>query len=324
MTRRNAETTRFSANSAVETDELWIAAGRKQNGEIGSRKLTSPARLAATICRTFLAGAILACPTAVLVAAPDTPAEKTDEAASARTARLEMMMHMAERYEIYVQTESQKKLERVSKPVLRWTNPVRGAKDGCLWLWTDNGRPEAIVSFYPSFGTEGEQWDHEFQSLSRGKLRAERNRTPFWTPEKPGIEFKAVPDAPPPADTAAKRSSQIRTLASRFSAQVIVREDKSALRLLTTPIYRYSDKEAGVIDGAVLVFAQGTDPELVLLLEARADNSTSSWQYALARMTSWGVEVSLDQRPVWAVEYWDRDNPDPRLPYLSIFRQPPD
>ncbi len=286
--------------------------------------MTSSIRLAATICRASFVAALLAFPPAVLVAAPDPPGEKSDEATSARDARLEMMMRMAERYDIYAQTDPPRKLERVAKPVLRWTNPVRGAKDGCLWLWTQNGRPEAIVSFYPSLGTEGEQWDHEFQSLSRGNLRAERSRTPFWTPEKPGIEFKAVPDAPPPADTAAKRSSQIRTLAGRFSARVIVREDKSALRLLTTPIYRYNDKEAGVIDGALLVFAQGTDPELFLLLEARADKDTSQWQYALARMTSWGVEASLDERPVWKVEYWDRDNPDPRLPYLSIFRQPPD
>jgi hypothetical protein len=286
--------------------------------------MSSPIRFVATFQRTLLAVAMLAFPLSVLVAAPDPPGEKSEDGASARDARLEMMMHMAERYDIYPKTDPQKKLERVPRPVLRWTNPVRGARDGCLWLWTQNGRPEAIVSFYPSFGTDGEQWDHEFQSLSRGKLRGERNRTPFWTPEEPGIEFKVVPDALPPADTSAKRSSQIRTLAGRFSARVIVREDKSALRLLTTPIYRYNDKDAGVLDGAVLVFAQGTDPELFLLLEARTDKDTSQWHYALARMTSWGVEASLDERPVWAVEYWDRDNPDPRLPYLSIFRQPPD
>jgi hypothetical protein len=40
-------------------------------------------------------------------------------------------------------------------------------------------------------------------------------------------------------------------------------------------------------------------------------------------MTSMPVEASLDERPVWAVENWDRLNPDPRLPYLTIFRQPP-
>jgi hypothetical protein len=174
--------------------------------------MTSLIHLAATFQRTLLAAAVLAFPMSVLVAAPDLPIEKTDEGNSARDARLEMMMRMAERYEIFAQTDPPKKLERVPKPVLRWTNPVRGARDGCLWLWTQSGRPEAIVSFYPSLGTDGEQWDHEFQSLSRGKLTAERNRTPFWTPEKPGIEFKILPDAPPPAETSARRSSQIGTV----------------------------------------------------------------------------------------------------------------
>ncbi len=285
--------------------------------------MTSPIRFVATFERALLAVAVLNFLMSDLVAAPDTPDEKSDEVNSARDARLEMMMRMAERYEIYVQADPPKKLERVPKPVLRWTNPIRGARDGCLWLWTQNGRPEAIVSFYPSLGTDGEQWDHEFQSLSHGKLRGERNRTPFWTPEKPGTEFKILPDAPPPADTVAKRSSQIRTLAGRFSGQVTVRDDKSALRLLTTPIFRYSDRDAGVVDGALLVFAQGTDPELLLLLEARVERDVPQWHYALARMTSMPVEASLDERPVWAVENWDRGNPDPRLPYLTIFRQPP-
>jgi hypothetical protein len=286
--------------------------------------MTLSFRLVPTLCRAsfaivLLGGYLASSP----LAAADPPDVKSDAATSVRDARLEMMMRMAERYEIFIQTDRPKKLERFPKPVLRWTNPVRGARDGCLWLWTQNGRPQAIASFYPSLGTEGEQWDHEFQSLAREKLRAERNRTPFWTPEKPGLEFKPLPDAPVPADTAARRASQIRTLAGRFSGQVIVHNDKSALRLLTTPIYRYSDDNAGVIDGAMLVFAQGTDPELFLLLEARAENDAPCWHYALARMTSWVVEVSLDDRPVWAVESWDRTNPDPRLPYLTIFRQPP-
>src|SRR5438045_3062831 len=121
-------------------------------------KMSSPIRRAATIGCALLAVAILACPSAVLVAAPDPPGEKSDEATSARDARLEMMMRMAERYEIYAQSDPPKKLERVAKPVLRWTNPVRGARDGCLWLWTQNGRPEAIVS-------RSEEHTSELQSL---------------------------------------------------------------------------------------------------------------------------------------------------------------
>src|SRR5216110_1509178 len=90
--------------------------------------MTSSIRLAATSCRASFMAALLAFPSAVLVAAPDPPGEKSDEAISARDARLEMMMRMAERYEIYAQSDHPKKLERVAKPVLRWTNPVRGAR----------------------------------------------------------------------------------------------------------------------------------------------------------------------------------------------------
>ena len=47
-----------------------------------------------------------------------------------------------------------------------------------------------------------------------------------------------------------------------------------ALRRLGAPVYRYGDQQSGPLDGAVFVFAQATDPELLLLLEARMSRGT--------------------------------------------------
>ena len=56
-----------------------------------------------------------------------------------------------------------------------------------------------------------------------------------------------------------------------------------------------------VRDGALLAFVQGTNPEVWLLLEARADGSGGlQWHYGLAPMTGYAVEASHDGRQVWS------------------------
>jgi hypothetical protein len=54
---------------------------------------------------------------------------------------------------------------------------------------------------------------------------------------------------------------------------------------LSTPLYRYEKPPGDVLEGAVFAFVLGTDPELLLVLEARRDEGATVWQYALARMT---------------------------------------
>ena len=97
--------------------------------------------------------------------------------------------------------------------------------------------------------------------------------------------------------------------------------NKSVLRRLGAPVYRYGDPLREPLDGAVFVFAQATDPELLLLLEARVEKSGSQWQSALARQTMWVLEVHLDERPIWAVQKWDRATSHPRQTYFDIPRQ---
>jgi len=256
-------------------------------------------------------------------AQPTKETKASDAAARDKDARLELMKRMVVHYELFAGTSEGKKLERSPNPLLRWTNPERGASDGCLYLWTNAGRPEAIASLYPSFGGDGRGWDHEFQSLSRGKVVAERDGVALWNPEKPGVEFRPVPDAAAPADTASRRLSQMRTIAGRFSASCIVREDRSSLRLMTTPVYRYGKPEGDLIDGAILLFVQGTDPELLVLLEARRDGESAQWQYALARMTMWGIDVTYQDAKVWSVEAVERKS-DPKQTYFTIDRVIPE
>jgi hypothetical protein len=187
-------------------------------------------------------------------------------------------------------------LKMQQEPVLRWPNPTRKTPEGATFVWTLDGRPEAI----------GCVWDrgvlsHAFHSLSRSPLVAEYNGQTIWRPEKAGLEFATMANAPEPADSAVKRLAQMRELARRFACRIAGERVREELRLLPRPLYRYQTERSKLIDGALFAFVQGTDPEVVLVLEAVPRDARSEWQYALTRRSAAPLEADLDGKRIWAV-----------------------
>ena len=128
------------------------------------------------------------------------------------------------------------------------------------------------------------QWSFEFVSLSTGLVESADDRL-RWTPQKPGVVFQEIPGAPAPAGDEAARLRQMHDLAKRFSATEFwdVTSQHYPLRLLPHPIDRYQDAASGLIDGAIFMFANGTNPEALLLIEAsRRGNGPPKWTYAAA------------------------------------------
>jgi hypothetical protein len=212
--------------------------------------------------------------------------------------------------------ERKTELKLNSKTLLRWTNPAAGRMNGEIYVWTVDGRPEAVMSLYkvwePAWGFAG-----ELHSLSLTKLVAERDRAVVWKCNQPGITLIDVPDAPAVAETAPRRMQQMRSMAQDFSAVLIDSRnnpngESQALRLLTQPVYRYSSPGGDVVEGALFAFVLGTDVEVLLLLEARGAKDAPRWQYALARLNSDELAASFKQKEVWRVRharYEDRDGP---------------
>ena len=62
------------------------------------------------------------------------------------------------------------------EPVLKWSNPVIGTIYGDVFVWTEQGRPEAVASIYKFYSPMTHR-ANEFHSLSLGRLSAERNGT---------------------------------------------------------------------------------------------------------------------------------------------------
>ena len=190
-----------------------------------------------------------------------------------------------------------------AEPLHRWTDPTREFSRGALWAWRSSGRPVAI------YGIElyGQSWSHEFVSLSTERLRADDGPV-RWAPSKAGVEFREDPDAPAPADDEAARLRQMRDLARRFSAREFWAGRNYALRLLPHPIDRYADPASRLVDGAIFTYANGTNPELLLLIEARRQgDGPPKWSYAAARLSRAELHLALGQRDVWTAPIKDKD-----------------
>jgi hypothetical protein len=215
-----------------------------------------------------------------------------------------------------------------SKPILRWTNPASGRMHGEIYVWTADGRPEAVMSLYkvwePAWGFAG-----EFHSLSLTKLVAKRDKAPVWNCDRPGITFRDVPDAPSTAESAPRRLQQMRAMAHDFSAVLVdsrrnAKGERQTLRLLPQPLYRYSGNGGDVADGALFGFVLGTDVEVLLLLEARRTKTAKGWAYALARFNNDELAVSFKEEEVWSVPHIKLEARDAAYLYMSLTESPPE
>ncbi len=197
------------------------------------------------------------------------------------------------------------------EPVLKWSNPVVGTIYGDVFIWTDQGRPEAVASIYRFYSKPVHRAD-EFHSLALGKLSAERDGATVWTPSRPGLELKPIPDAPAPADSAAARLRQMRSLAQEFTGRQTNREGVDRdMRLLAQPLYRYEDTKGDLIDGGLFVFVLGTDPEVFLLIEARRSSSGApEWRFGATRMNNVNLRISHRGHEIWSA---------PEIPYSQVF-----
>lgn len=210
-----------------------------------------------------------------------------------------------------------------SHVVMRWPNNVRGTRDGATVLLTDGGRPKAACCIYT---WQGNELHYGLGSLSTQPVTAEVDGKVAWRPKDSGIEYRPLPGAPAPAGNAALRLRQMRELSRRFGSRYVENATTSdELRLIPKPIYRYElgkpNGDSELIDGAVFAFAQGTDPESLLLIESRRAENGPQWHYATAKRTVGQIDVTLDRKQV-QVHSWGGWSPFQPEATFSTLRQP--
>ena len=201
----------------------------------------------------------------------------------------------AQTWRMFLDDDHKTEAKLNEKPIYIWTNPTRsGGQTGAVYVWMHQGRPIVVGSIFshPEMGKR--MVCHEFHSLAEGKLHPERGpEDQRWQP-KGTVEMVRFPDAPAPEASAARRAIQMRTLSRTFTSHSVDhRQQRWELRLLPQPLYRYEKPEGAILDGALFAFvtSAGTDPEVILVLEARKTDAGSAWYYRAIRFSDSNLYV---------------------------------
>jgi hypothetical protein len=231
---------------------------------------------------------------------------RKDQAAKAKSQRLlELHTNDAASFAISRDVGRTQKLELRREPVYRWTNPTRvGGQVGEVFVWTYRGRPEVVGTIFSHPADGGRRLIcHELHSLSLAVLVVDREAAEQWVPQAPGVDLKPLEGAPTPAGTAAQRLAQIRSLSREFTGRSLSEQGQAwELRLLPQPLYRYESTDPDVLDGALftLVSSAGTDPEIILMIEARKANSGPQWVFGAARFSDMNLWLKHKGQEVWS------------------------
>ncbi len=206
----------------------------------------------------------------------------------------------ARQWQMYLDSSRREKAELIERPVYLWTNPTKnGGQYGSVFVWTHQGRPMVVGSIFAHPVGGRRRLVHEFHSLAPTKLSAEcKEGGEIWEPAS-AITLQPLSAAPAPEKTLGKRLIQIRSLGRQFGGHTVDwRKQRWELRLLPQPLFRYDKPLGEAIDGALLALVTdaGTDPEVLLLLEARKDG----WHYALLRFSDSSLFVRRGEQEIWS------------------------
>jgi hypothetical protein len=223
---------------------------------------------------------------------------------------LGQMRSLAEQTKVAI-VGSDRQVELVKSPVFRYDDQPRRFIDATIWAWTDEGRPVAFQKIeaveYGDPAAPSPSWQYCVSSVSLDEISVEWPQGRRFHASQPGVSFRPLADAPEVAPAGNQRKRQARELARKFSARIVTSPKnnfRQQMRLLTTPIFEYADPKSKEFQGAVYGFStNGTNPDLLLVLETRQEKGALDWHFAPARMTCCAVNLVYGESEVWQVDW---------------------
>lgn len=211
---------------------------------------------------------------------------------------------MTGEYRMSIPDQSKDPCPRVERPVFLWNQPVRHGQIGAIYLWLQHDeRPAAIGTIFAwRPGTPAWLLMHEFHSLAQHSLTLDFRGRTVWAPTEPGLQWKPFEERIEVASSRQRQLTQIRQLAQKFRAHTVTLEkDTWELRLISRPLYEYAtgDGEA-VMCGAVFAMCHGTDPELILVIEAKSTDTGRQYQFACGAFTDYELHCQFGDKEVWS------------------------
>lgn len=207
-----------------------------------------------------------------------------------------------EAYEIAI-SDSNKKLVLRPDPVINWKNP-EVLNQGSLFVWMNDKRPAAIVSIFCYQSRDEVRRRHEVISFSPQSLVARMEGQVVWKPGPADLKGFVVAEEMEVATTAPRRLTQMRTIARDIAGKhITIKQITKELRLMPQPLIRYEATEEGLIDGSIFALSTGTDPEILVMIEARNTNSEIKWHLIPFRSHYDLLEMSYKNTLIWTAPY---------------------
>lgn len=233
----------------------------------------------------------------VVTCGANSRSQEPDSGASAKVERAERLEFMRQRVNgISAIGPSDEPYQINDTPLLRYNDATRGILDASLWRLGKFGRPATILVLeiyattaqYELTGTSDLP-----KAVSTGNWR--------WTPRKTNFTWTEIPGSGKPGTASRARRPQMKQLAHAFEASEEWRGETYHLRLMPQPIHRYEDAENGILDGAVFVWAHGTNVEILMLIEARKrENTVSHWVAGFSRLAAAALKVKYRNQAFWS------------------------
>jgi hypothetical protein len=238
---------------------------------------------------------------ALSIQPPDGRGQPPDEQSEVRKAAEQLVDTVALES---LQGDTWVKAKRIDRPLLLYTDDTRGDDRGFLWGWGGKGRPLAVIEIFQKVQPRG-AWTVCMCNTSGSRVRAGRLGGPWWLENDSDIDFKDIPSAPPVGTDVSLRQRQLKQLAQNFTAYEIwlPNDTRYDLRRLDRPLHSYRDEDAGIVEGGLFTFANGTNPEILLFIEARqgkAPGSKPVWQFGVGRSAAAELHLEYQGKEVYS------------------------
>jgi hypothetical protein len=186
--------------------------------------------------------------------------------------------------------------------LLKWQNTINRSVHGNFYVWTKDGRPEVVASIYQFYSPKLE-FSAELQSLSLTPFVLEKKGEKLWTPKEPGLVLKMFDDTSAPPTSKPGRLIKMRQLTDQFTGEMTDWTGNSyRLRLMPKPLFRYESTDPQVLDGALFSLTYTTDPEVLVIVEARKSDDGYRWMYGFGRMNVGDLKVFHRDKEIWNAE----------------------
>ncbi|MBC8115109.1 MAG: hypothetical protein H7062_12065 [Candidatus Saccharimonas sp.] len=240
-----------------------------------------------------------------LTSADDKINGKSDDTNTVAEQRVAWLREKVAAMRVVPTRESNDACKLRQEPIIKWSNPVSGA-EGAVFVLTHDGRPIVLAKCH--LNSRNSYHVETLISISDNRPRMSEAGQLTWEPSQSGVKFETLDDLGTPATTESLRLAQMRRAAREFrfvdnwGETAKTAKSEWELRLMPAPLLRYSSASEKIIDGALFAFAQGTNPEALVLVEAVETTNGRIWRAAPSRLTGYQVRGWHKDRLVLEVE----------------------